>query len=63
VFKAIIIIVLVVGALIGGLLTLRNSGRAGMPNDAVLQRAAKRAREQAAAEEAADKDKNGKTPK
>jgi len=62
-FKAIIIIVLVVGALIGGLLTLRSSGRAGMPNDAVLQRAAKRAREQAAAEEAADKDKNGKTPK
>ena len=62
-FKAIIIIVLVVGALIGGLLTLRSSGRAGMPNDAVLQRAAKRAREQAAAEEAADRDKNGKTPK
>jgi hypothetical protein len=62
-FKAIIIIVFVVGALIGGLLTLRNSGRAGMPNDAVLQRAAKRAREQAAAEEAADRDKNGQTPK
>ena len=62
-FKAIVIIVLVVGALIGGLLTLRNSGRAGMPNDAVLQRASKRAREQAAAEEAADSDKNGQTPK
>jgi hypothetical protein len=62
-FKAIVIIVLVVGALIGGLFTLRNSGRAGMPNDAVLQRAAKRARQQAAAEEAADKDKNGQTPK
>ena len=48
--KAIIIIVLVVGALIGGLLTLRNSGRAGMPDASVLERASKRAREQAAAE-------------
>jgi hypothetical protein len=48
--KAIIIIVLVIGALIGGLLTLRNSGRAGMPDAAVLERASKRAREQAAAE-------------
>lgn len=44
-FKAVVIIVLVAGALIGGLLTLRNSGRAGMPDDAVLKRAAKRARE------------------
>jgi hypothetical protein len=60
-FKAIIIIVLVVGALIGGLLTLRSSGRAGMPDDSVLKRAAKRAREQAAADEAADK--NGRRPK
>jgi hypothetical protein len=56
-FKAIIIIVLVVGALVGGLLTLRNSGRSGLPNDDVLQRAAKRARDQAAAEQAADKDR------
>ena len=58
-FKAIIIIVLVIGALIGGLLTLRNSGRAGMPNDAVLKRAAKRARGQAAAEDGED----GRSPK
>jgi hypothetical protein len=50
-FKAIIIIVLVVGVLIGGLLTLRSSGRAGMPDDAVLKRAAKRARQQDADEE------------
>ncbi|MGB6354706.1 MAG: DUF2897 family protein [Steroidobacteraceae bacterium] len=50
-FKAIIIIVLVTGALLGGLLALRRSGRTGMPDDAVLQRAAKRAREQAAADE------------
>jgi hypothetical protein len=53
--KAIIISVLVIGALIGGLLTLRNSGRAGMPNDAVLKRAAKRARGQAAAEDEEDR--------
>jgi len=54
VFKAIIIIVLVLGAVIGGLMTLRSSGRAGMPDDAVLKRAAKRAREQAAAEDKED---------
>lgn len=52
--KAIIIIVLVIGVLVGGLLTLRNSGRSGMPNDEVLRRAAKRGREQAAAEEKED---------
>jgi hypothetical protein len=62
-FKAIIIIVLVVGALLGGLLTLRNSGRVGLPNDEVLRRAAKRAREQASAEEAANRDKDGRSPK
>jgi FtsZ-interacting cell division protein ZipA len=50
-FKAIIIIVLVVAVLVGGLLTLRRSGRAGMPDQAVLQRASKRAREQAAEED------------
>jgi hypothetical protein len=61
-FKAIIIIVLVVGVLVGGLLTLRNSGRAGLPSDDVLKRAAKRAREQAA-EEAAKGDKDGGPPK
>jgi len=61
--KAIIIIVLVVGVLVGGLLTLRNSGRAGLPDDSVLQRAAKRAREQAAAEEAANRDGDGRPPK
>jgi hypothetical protein len=63
VFRAIIIIVLVVGVLVGGLLTLRSSGRAGMPNDEVLRRAAKRAREQAAAEDAAKKGEDGRSPK
>jgi hypothetical protein len=58
VLKAIIIIVVVLATVVGGLLTLRNSGRAGLPDDAVLKRAAKRAREQAAAE-----DKEGQAPK
>jgi hypothetical protein len=57
--KAIIIIVLVVGALLGGLLTLRRTGRAGMPNEDVLERATKRAREQAAAED----EEEGRPPK
>jgi len=48
--KAIIIIVLVVGAIVGGLLTLRSSGRAGMPDADVLKRASKRAQDQAAKE-------------
>jgi Protein of unknown function (DUF2897) len=50
VFKAVIIIVLVVAVLLGGLLTLRSSGRAGMPDKDVLERATKRSREQADAE-------------
>ena len=54
-FKAVIIIVLVVCVVFGGLLALRRSGRTGMPDEAVLQRAAKRARDQAAEE-----DKNGR---
>jgi hypothetical protein len=55
-FKAIIIIVLVVGSIVGGLLTLRRSGRVGMPDKDVLERASKRAREQAAT----DKDEEGR---
>lgn len=46
--KAVLIIALVAAALIGGLLTLRNSGRTGMPSEDVLKRAAERARELAA---------------
>lgn len=46
--KAAIIIILVVGALIGGLLTLRSSRSAGMPAKDVLDRAKQRAREQSA---------------
>ena len=55
-FKALIIIVIVVGALIGGLLTLRSSRNTGMPDAATLDRATKRAREQAAAEEQSEHD-------
>jgi Protein of unknown function (DUF2897) len=54
-FKAIIIVALVVIVLVGGLLTLRSSGRSGMPSDDVLKRAANRAREQAAKDDEADK--------
>ena len=54
--KALIIFALVAAVLVGGLMALRNSGRAGLPSREVLERAAKRAREQAAAEDAADKD-------
>jgi hypothetical protein len=45
VLKAAIIVMLVIAALVGGLLTLRSSGRAGMPSEEVLKRAAQRARE------------------
>ena len=49
--KGIIIIVLVVAALIGGLLTLRSSRGTGMPDQDVLDRAKKREGEQAAKDE------------
>jgi hypothetical protein len=54
--KAVIIILLVVGALIGGLLTLRSTRSAGMPNKDVMDRAKQRAREQAAKDEKDEKD-------
>jgi len=44
--KAIIIIVIVLGFLVGGLLTLRNSGRTGMPSEDVLRRAKEREKQQ-----------------
>jgi Protein of unknown function (DUF2897) len=52
VLKTIIIIVAVIAVLGGGLLTLRSSRRTGMPSDEVLKRAADRARQQAAKDEA-----------
>jgi hypothetical protein len=53
--KAVAIIIVVAAVLIGGLFVLRTSGRTGVPDASVLERAAKRAREQAAAEETEDK--------
>jgi hypothetical protein len=49
--KTILIVVLVVAVLLGGLLALRNSGSAGMPGADVMNRAKKRAQEQAAEED------------
>jgi hypothetical protein len=49
--KALIIIVLVVAALIGLLMTLRSSRNTGIPSADVLERARKRAEEQAKKEE------------
>ena len=43
--RALIIIALVVGALVGGILALRSSTRTGMPSDEVIDRAKKRERE------------------
>jgi uncharacterized protein YpmB len=52
VFKAIIIIIVIAAVLLGGMLVLRSSRNTGMPSEEVLKRAADRAREQAAKDEA-----------
>jgi len=52
VLKSILILGVVIAVIVGGLLTLRRSGRTGMPDEEVLKRAAKRAREQSAKDEA-----------
>jgi len=44
--KGVVIIVLVVAALIGGIMTLRSTRGAGMPDKDVLDRAKTRAKEQ-----------------
>lgn len=49
--KGIVIILLVVAALIGGLMTLRSTRGTGMPDQDVLDRAKARAKEQAAKDE------------
>jgi hypothetical protein len=43
--KTVIIIVIVLGVLVGGLLTLRSSARTGMPDEDVLRRAKERERQ------------------
>ena len=40
--KAVVIAVIVIAVLVGGLLTLRNSTRTGMPGEDVLRRAKQR---------------------
>jgi hypothetical protein len=50
--KVIIIFVLVLAVLVGGMLALRTSRNMGMPDEDVLKRAAERAREQKAKDEA-----------
>ncbi len=46
--KTIIIIAVVVGVLVGGLLTLRSSARTGMPGEDVIARAKEREKQQQA---------------
>jgi hypothetical protein len=54
--RAILIILLVVGVVAGGLLTLRSSSNVGMPDADVLERAKKRARELDDAEKKSGRD-------
>ncbi|MFI4889074.1 MAG: DUF2897 family protein [Steroidobacterales bacterium] len=49
--RAIVIIIVVVGVIVGGLLVLRGSARTGIPDAEVLERAKQRAREQRAKDE------------
>jgi hypothetical protein len=51
-FRAVIVIIIVAAVLIGGMLALRSSRNTGMPSEEVLKRAADRARQQAAKDEA-----------
>ena len=51
-FRAVIVIIIVAAVLIGGILVLRSSRNTGMPSEDVLKRAADRARQQAAKDEA-----------
>jgi hypothetical protein len=52
--KAAIIILVVLGVIVGGLLTLRSTRNSGMPSQDVLDRAKQRSREQTAKDEESD---------
>jgi Protein of unknown function (DUF2897) len=52
--KALIIIMIVLGALVGLLLTLRSSARTGMPSEDVINRAKQREKELQASEKKED---------
>ena len=58
--SAFIIIVLVVGLLIGGIMTLRSSAKTGMPSKEVLDRATQHARDLAAKDKAPGEDEQGR---
>jgi hypothetical protein len=61
--SAFIIMALVVGLLVGGIMTLRSSAKTGMPSKEVLDRATERARELEARDKAAgaaDEEGNGR---
>jgi len=49
-----VIIILVVGLLVGGVMTLRSSAKTGMPSKDVLERATQRAQELQLKDRAAD---------
>jgi hypothetical protein len=51
-FKALIVILLVIAAVVGTILTLRTTAKQGMPSKDVLDRASQRSREQDARDEA-----------
>lgn len=57
--RAILVILLVVGALVGGLLTLRASTRLGMPSEDVIERAKRRERARRARDGNDDDENNG----
>ncbi len=52
--KGLLIVLLVVAALIGGILTLRSTRNSGMPSQDVLDRAKERSKSQAAKDEDQD---------
>jgi hypothetical protein len=55
--RALIVILLVVGALVGGILTLLSTRNAGMPDKNVLERARKRERAQSDKDDAESDDR------
>lgn len=58
---AVLIVLLVVGALVGGLLALRSSTRTGMPSRDVLDRAKRRERELEDEEKRGDARRDGES--
>jgi hypothetical protein len=55
---AIIVSVVVIGVVVGGIMSLRSSARTGMPSDEVLKRATQHARDLEAQEKAAEEERN-----